>query len=377
MSFKRADSGAITVLSSAQGGRVTLADRQVIMLGSNNYLGLANHPTVKAAVIDAVDRYGIGACINPCFVQTPIHAQLAEEVAAHLGAEDVVLYASCSAANAGVLATLATTGDVILSDQMNHASIIDGCRLSRARSVVYAYRDPQDLERGLAANKGEAATLVITDGVFSMEGHLAPLAALLGAAERVGAQLIVDDSHATGVVGRLGAGSASAAGLSGKRVITTGTFSKALGGAPGGFVAGSRAMTEILRSHSRSFIFTTGMSVADAAAALAALCLLRQSPEHHERLWANTQLFRQLLRGRGFAIEDSPSPITPLLVGDANRAKRIHARLLSLGVYVPVMAFPVVAHGDARLRAQPSAALTPEEVHHVADAIDSAFQERA
>lgn len=364
-------------LSSPQGGSVILNDRKLIMLGSNNYLGLASEPVVIEAAVAAVKQYGLGTCINPCFVRTPVHARLELELAAHLGTEDALLFASCSAANAGILATLAGKGDVIFSDRMNHASIIDACRLSRADAAVYEYRDVESLRRQLSANSCAGARLIITDGVFSMEGHLAPLPDLLSLARSAGATLVVDDSHATGVIGDRGAGSLSAAGASTEGVVITGTFSKALGGAPGGFVAASRAVTDQLRRQSRSFIFTTGMSVADAAGALAALQLLREDRSRLQRLWINTRVFRSLLRTRGFKVEDAPSPITPLQVGNSQRAKTIQARLLELGVYLPAMTFPIVAAHDARLRAQPSAALSGDEVERAVDAIAQAFKETA
>jgi glycine C-acetyltransferase len=274
-----------------------------------------------------------------------------------------------------VLSALSGKGDAIYSDRMNHASIIDGCRLSRADAFVYAYRDTQNLEAELQSRPHGGSALIISDGVFSMEGHLAPVPKLLAIARATGALLVIDDSHATGVVGPDGAGSASYFGIATDNLLTTGTFSKALGGAPGGFVAGARDAIAGLRAQARPFIFTTGMSVADAAASLEALRQLRDHPEHLERLWSNTSSFRSLLRGHGFEIEDSPSPITPLLVGDSERARTIHARLLELGVFVPAMTFPIVDRNDARLRAQPSAALSPEQIKDAADAIAQAFSE--
>jgi glycine C-acetyltransferase len=349
--------------------------REVVMLGSNNYLGFASHPAVTAAAADAVRRYGLGTCINPCFIQTPVHARLEREVAAFLGTEDAVLYASCSAANAGVLATLAGAGSAIYSDASNHASIIDGCRLSRAAAHVYPYRDVAALRAMMSRHSPQSPSLVITDGIFSMEGDLAPLRELLTAAEACAATLVVDDSHGLGVVGSGGRGSMAAAGLDARRVLTTGTFSKALGGAAGGFVAGSREIVARLRSQSRSFIFTAGMSVPDAAGALAALQLLSQSADHVDRLWDNTRLLRQLLGDAGLPVHHAASPITPLHVGDAERARAIHLRLLEKQVYIPAMVFPVVAQGQARLRAQPSAALSTEDITMAARAIRQTFEE--
>jgi glycine C-acetyltransferase len=361
------------IIQSAQGGNVTLGGAQLIMLGSNNYLGLADHPKLKADVTAAVERYGIGTCINPCFVKTPIHDALEAELADFLGVEQVLLYTSCSAANAGVLAGLAGAGDQIFSDDMNHASIIDGCRLSRADALVYAYRSPESLAQKLASAPTAQKRFVIIDGVFSMEGDLAPLEALARVADDAGATLIVDDSHATGVLGPKGKGSIAELGLDPARFVMTGTFSNALGGPPGGFVAASGAVIEELRAKSRSFIFTTGMSVPDAAASLAALRLLRDTDEPFETLWRNTHWFRKRLREAAVQFEDARSPITALPVGDKARAMAIHKTLRDRGVYIPVMAHPIVARGDARLRAQPSAALSEAEVERACEAISGAF----
>lgn len=368
---------ATAVLDAPQAGRVRMDGRELLMLGANDYLGLANHPAVVAAVKEAVSRHGVGTGINPCFARTPVHARLESELADFLGTEAVLLFASCSAANAGVLSALAGEGDAIFSDRMNHASIIDGCRLSRADAFVYDYRSPQSLQSQLLTRFYAGKAIVVTDGVFSMEGHLAPLAQLHAATQAHGALLVIDDSHATGVVGPRGAGCAALFGIDPDSVITTGTFSKALGGAPGGFAAGSREAIERLRAQARPFIFTSGMSVADAAASLEALRQLRDHPEHLDALWNNTRSFRALLRERGFEVEDAPSPITPLPVGDAARARAIHERLLELGVFVPAMTFPIVAKDDARLRAQPSAALSPRQIEAAVDAIARAFGECA
>lgn len=368
---------AVAGMSLPQGARVTLNGRQVLMLGSNNYLGLANHPVVRAAAVDAIHLYGVGTCINPCFVRTPVHEQLEREVAMFVGTEEAILFASCSAANAGVLTTLVASGDTIYSDSSNHASIIDGCKLSRADVRVYPHCDVQALRSLMAERSAGEGALVITDGIFSMEGDLAPLDDLLAAAQDAGATLVVDDSHGLAVAGPGGRGSMAAAGRDSRHVLTTGTFSKALGGAPGGFVAGPRDVVAKLRDQSRSFIFTSGMSVPDAAAALAALRLVADSTEHVDRLWANTGAFRRLLAEAGVPMHDAASPITPLHVGNDARARVLHARLVEKGVYVPAMVFPVVPPGRARLRAQPSAALSPEDIVFAARTIQETFEELA
>ncbi|EZP49982.1 aminotransferase class I/II-fold pyridoxal phosphate-dependent enzyme [Sphingomonas sp. RIT328] len=364
----------VSTIASPVHGTATINGAATIMLGSNNYLGLAGDPAVAEAAIEALRRYGVGTGINPCFARTPVQLALETELADHLGVEDALLFASCSAANAGVLTTLAGPGELILSDRMNHASIIDGCRLSRASTLVYDYSSPASLAAAIETRGDRRAALIITDGVFSMEGDVAPLSQLAALAEAAGAVLVVDDSHGTGVVGPNGRGSAAACGVDPARILFTGTFSKALGGAPGGFAAGSRKLVEWLRLGARPFIFTTGMGAADAAAALAALRALRSGDGPFDRLHSNARLFRSRLRDGGMALADSPSPITPLPVGDEGRARRIHSRLLEEGVFVPVMAHPIVARGDARLRAQPSAALSVAEIEYATDAILDAFE---
>jgi len=365
----------IAALSPPDGARVLMNGREVLMLGSNNYLGLANHPVVVQAAVDAIRTYGLGTCINPCFLRTPVHRQLEQALAAFLGTEDAILFASCSAANAGVLATLVGDGDAIFSDQSNHASIIDGCRLGRAKAIVYPYRDVASLRTAMAQESPRASKLVITDGVFSMEGEVAPLEDLLAATRAFAATLVVDDSHAVGVIGPSGRGSVAAAGLDARDVVTTGTFSKALGGAAGGFAAGPFDVIAELRSRSRAFIFTAGMSVPDAAGALAALRLLGQSDEHVDRLRINAEALRGLLAEGGIPTASAESPITPLHVGDAERAKAIHEWLLDRGVYVPAMVFPIVPRDRALLRVQASAAMSREDVEFAARSILLGFEE--
>ncbi len=343
-----------------------------IMLGSNNYLGLSSHPTVIARGLEALSAYGAGMAINPPFVTTPVHEQLSQELAKFMGVEAVLLFASCTAANHGLLSTLMTADDAIFSDAMNHASIIDGCRLSRARTFVYKSRDIASLEEKLASNT-HPHRLIITDGVFSMEGSLAPLKEIIALAKRNNAMVAVDESHAAGVVGPHGRGTAAALGLSAEErqgLIYTGTLSKAFGGAGGGYIAGSYELVDELRKRARAFIFTTGISPAVAASAVAALAVHNSEPEHYERLWANTERFRSGLAALKFMTESGESPITPILIGDNDLAVEFARGLRAAGVFIPAMVFPIVAEGDARLRAQPSAALNDRDIDEALSALD-------
>jgi len=336
-----------------------------IMLGSNNYLGLASHPKVVESAKTALDTYGAGVAVNPSFLTTSVHRELGDLLTEFMGVEAALLFASCSAANHGLLATLVGAGDTIFSDAMNHASIIDGCRLSRARTRVYKTCDLDSLGSELAASDSNGQRLIVTDGVFSMEGTLAPLRDIIALARRHGAIVAVDESHAAGVVGSKGAGTASALGLTPSEresLIYTGTLSKAFGGAGGGYVAGPRAVIDELARRGRAFIFTTGMSPAVAAAAKTAIEIHLREPEHHQRLWENTGRLRNGLEKIGLQVAFGDSPITPILIGDEELAVRFSEDLRADGVFIPSMTYPIVAHGDARLRAQPSAALTSQDM---------------
>jgi glycine C-acetyltransferase len=364
---------APAVLSSPQGARVVVDGVPTIMLGSNDYLGLARHPDVVEGAIAALRLYGAGAAINPPFVTTPVHEELAERLARFTGTESALLYASASAANAGVLEALVGEGDTILSDRLNHASIIDGCRLSRAKTLVYASRDADSLAEAMQRATGRK--LVISDGVFSMEGDVAPLPELLAVTERHGALLVIDECHAAGVIGPGGRGTAAHFGIDPKRIVVTGTLSKAIGGAGGGYVAGPREAIAELRARSRAFIFTSAMSPADAGASLAALSLIEREPVLVERLHANAGRFRAGLARLGLRHHRAVSPITPILIGEEERARAFAAALRRAGVYIPAMTFPIVARGDARLRAQPSAALSEADIDEALERIGKVARE--
>lgn len=352
-------------------GRVTVDGADLLMLGSNDYLGLSTHPAVIAATVEALARYGTGCAIYPTLCGTELHSVVQDELAAFLGVEAALLFSSGGAANAGVLTTLAQEGDLIVSDRRNHASIIDGARHSRASVMIYESCDVRDLERVLTAHQGHPRKLVITDGVFSMEGRMAPVTEILGLCRRHGATLIVDEAHATGVVGPGGKGSLPALDIANAAtdIMLTGSLSKALGSAGGGFVAGPRELIEIVATRARSYIFTQGMTTAALASTLAAVRLARLDPSILERLWSNVAAFRGALEKSGVSIMQSDSAILSASIGDEEDAATISSVLRFRGLFVPALFFPIVAKGDARLRMQISAAHDPAQLEMAASTI--------
>ncbi|QCI63088.1 aminotransferase class I/II-fold pyridoxal phosphate-dependent enzyme [Phreatobacter stygius] len=359
------------VIESRRDGRIIMDGADILMLGSNDYLGLSTDQRVLAATHEALGRFGTGTGIYPVFATTPLHEALCERLAAFLGVEAVALFSSGGSANAGVLATLAEAGDVIISDRLNHASIIDGCRLSRADVLPYANRDVEDLRAALKKAGPARRKLIVTDGIFSMEGGAAPLAEIHALALEHDALLVVDEAHALGVVGPEGRGTAPLRGLGNGApgLVLTGSLSKAMGGASGGFVAGPLALIEQLRQRSRSWIFTMGLTTANAATALAALEICRTDPAPRERLWANLDHLRAAFRFYGLACFDSDSAITALKVGDEAQARQVSDALLLAGVYAPAVGFPIVARGEARLRIQVSAAHATADLDEAAAAL--------
>lgn len=345
------------------GGRIVLDGVDTIMLGSNDYLGLSTDERVLAATNEALRRYGTGTGIYPVFATTPLHEALCDNLASFLGVEAVALFSSGGSANVGVLASLVGTGDAIVSDRLNHASIIDGCRMSRAEVVTYENRSVAGLRQALEGTARAKRRLIVTDGIFSMEGGAAPLREIHALAQEFDALLLVDEAHATGVVGLGGTGTAPLLGLANDApgVLLTGSLSKAIGGASGGFVAGPHALIARLQAQSRSFIFTMGMTTANAATALAALKICRDDPAPRERLVSNLQHLRDAFRFYGLPCYASDSAITALKIGSEDRARAISSKLLKAGVFAPAVAFPIVASGEARLRIQVSAA------HRIAD----------
>jgi glycine C-acetyltransferase len=362
------------VLGSAQGPVVRLADgREMINLCANNYLGLANHPAVLTAAHDALARYGYGvASVRFICGTQSVHRELEERLSGFLSTEDAILYSSCFDANGGLFETLLDGEDAVISDALNHASIIDGIRLCKARRLRYANNDLNELEQALKDSQGARVRLIATDGVFSMDGSIARLAEICGLADRYGALVMVDDSHATGFIGARGRGSHELRGVLGRIDILTGTFGKALGGASGGYVAACREIVGWLRQRSRPYLFSNSIAPPVAAATLRVLDLLESSTELRERLHANARYFREKMQNLGFNLLPGEHPIIPVMLGDAPLAVELADRVQALGVYVVAFAFPVVPHGKARIRTQMSAAHSREQLDLVIQAFRSA-----
>jgi glycine C-acetyltransferase len=358
-------------LESAQDRVVSVGGREVVMLTSNNYLGLANHPRVREGAVRAVERWGagMGSVRFICGTQT-LHKELEATISEFYETEDAILYSSCWNANEAIFATLLGGYDAIVSDELNHASIIDGVRLCKAEKYVYRHNDLGDLGARLATARQEGARfiLVITDGVFSMEGELAPLPGIASICDRYDAVLVVDDSHGTGVLGRRGRGTAEELGLWGKVPIHTGTLGKAMGSAMGGYVTGPKVVVEILRQRSRPYLFSNSLPPAVVGAALEAFRLVMEDPSRSHAVQQNARHFRQRMTAAGFRIPHGVHPIVPVIVGDTALALAMGKDLLARGVYVSGFGYPVVPQGQARLRAQISAAHTQEDLDRAADA---------
>ena len=348
------------VLEGPQGGEVSVAGRRVLNFCANNYLGLAADPRLVRAAQDGLARWGFGLSSVRfiCGTQT-IHKELEASIARFLGTEDAILYTSCLDANGGLFETLLDEGDAVISDALNHASIIDGVRLCRAARHRYAHGDMADLERILRATRNARARLIATDGVFSMDGAVAPLAEICALAERYDALVMVDDSHATGFFGPTGRGTPEHCGVAGRVDVITSTLGKALGGASGGFTTGRREIVELLRQRSRPYLFSNTLAPAIVAASLACLALLSETTDRRERLEANTRWFRRAMTDAGFAIRPGIHPIVPIMLGEAHVAQRMAADLLDEGIYVVGFFYPVVPQGQARIRVQISAAHEP------------------
>jgi glycine C-acetyltransferase len=351
------------LLASAQGARISVQGRDVVNLCANNYLGLANHPAIVAAAKAGLDRwgYGLSSVRFICGTQE-IHRQLEERISAFLGTEDTILYSSCFDANGGLFEGLLSEQDAIISDELNHASIIDGVRLSRAQRFRYRTGDLADLEARLAEARGARFRVIATDGVFSMDGAMAPLAGICELAERNEALVMVDDSHATGFVGPTGRGTHEQAGVMGRVDVLTGTLGKALGGASGGYASGRREIIDFLRQRSRPYLFSNTVPPAVLAGTLKAIELVEGEPALRERLWEHTRYFRGRIASLGFTIRPGDHPIIPIMIGDAVLARRMAARLLEKGVYVIGFSYPVVPKGKARIRVQMSAGLSRNDL---------------
>ena len=362
------------VMSSPQGTHVSdAAGRDILNLCANNYLGLADDPRVIAAAHDALDTWGYGMASVRfiCGTQT-IHRDLELRLAAFLGTEDAVLFGSCFDANGGVFEALLDERDAIISDALNHASIIDGVRLSKAQRLRYANRDMAELEARLVEARDARYRLIVTDGVFSMDGYLAPLDEICALADRYDALVMVDDSHAVGFVGPSGRGTPELFGVRDRIDIVTGTLGKALGGASGGYVAARAEIVELLKQRARPYLFSNSVAPPIAAASLAVLDLLESEGDLRDRVHANAARFRAGMSAAGFDLLPGSHPIVPVMFGDAVVAGRMASALFDAGVYAVAFSFPVVPKGQARIRVQLSAAHTDADVDHAVAAFAAA-----
>jgi len=365
------------VLSTPQSAHVQVATGgETLNLCANNYLGLADHPALVEAAKEALDRWGYGlASVRFICGTQEIHKELEAAISAFLGMEDTILYSSCFDANGGLFETILGEEDAVISDELNHASIIDGIRLCKAQRFRYRNRDMADLEQQLQAASGARRKLISTDGVFSMDGYLAPLKEICDLAERYNAMVMVDDSHAVGFIGPTGRGTPELHGVRDRVDIVTGTLGKALGGASGGYTSARREIVELLRQRSRPYLFSNTLAPAIVAASLKALELLTQSDDLRARLRSNTQLFRERMSALGFDILPGDHPIVPVMLGDAHRATQLADRLLQKGVYVIAFSYPVVPQGKARIRTQVSAAHSESDLLNAAAAFAAARDE--
>ena len=352
-----------SVLTTPQAAEIGVADESVLNLCANNYLGLADHPAMITAAQQALDRWGFGmASVRFICGTAEIHKELEGRLAEFLGTEDVILYGSCFDANAGLFETLLGPEDAIISDELNHASIIDGVRLCKAARYRYRNRDMADLEAQLEAAAGARYRMIATDGVFSMDGFVAPLDRIVELADAHDALVMVDDSHAVGFVGPTGAGTPELFGVRDRVDVVTGTLGKALGGASGGYTAARSEMVDMLRQRSRPYLFSNSLAPSIAAAGIATLDLLESSGDLLAALRDNTAYFRREMTARGFDIPESDHAIVPVMIGDAVEAAAMADRLLADGIYVRAFSFPVVPRGKARIRTQMSAAHTREDL---------------
>jgi glycine C-acetyltransferase len=357
------------VIAGPQGPHVTAGGRTVLNMCANNYLGLAAHPEVIRAAREALDRwgYGLSSVRFICGTQT-VHKDLERALCEFLGTDDTILYGSCFDANGGLFETLLGPEDAVISDELNHASIIDGIRLSKAQRLRFRHADMADLEAQLRASASARFRLVATDGVFSMDGDVANLSCICDLADRHRALVMIDDSHAVGVLGRRGRGSHEHCGVMGRVDIITGTLGKALGGASGGYTSGRKEIVELLRQRSRPYLFSNTLAPMIAAASIKALEILTRSTDLRDRLMENTRYFRAALTARGFDIRPGEHPIVPIMLGEARLAQDMAARLLQKGVYVIGFFYPVVPQGAARIRVQVSAAHTREDLDQAVQA---------
>jgi glycine C-acetyltransferase len=361
----------IRTIESAMDGHIRVDGKEVLNFCANNYLGLANHPRLKEAAKRAIDQYGIGpGAVRTIAGTMTLHNQLEQRLAEFKGAEAVITLQNGFTANLATIPALVTRGDVIFSDQLNHASIIDGCRLSRAQIVAYEHNNVDDLRKKIAETTEYGRRLIISDGVFSMDGDIAPLPDLYQVAKEHDILLMVDDAHGEGVLGRGGRGIVDHFDLHGKVDIEVGTMSKAFG-AVGGIVAGKQVIIDWLKQRGRPFLFSSAMTVPDAAACLEAVDMLESSDELVTRLWSNAELFKQEMRKLGFDIGHSQTPIVPVMLGEASLAQKFSKALFEAGVFAMAIGFPTVPQGKARIRVMNTAAHTQDDLEQALAAFES------
>ncbi|MBZ9896439.1 MULTISPECIES: glycine C-acetyltransferase [unclassified Mesorhizobium] len=364
------------VISSTQSAEIEVGGEKVLNFCANNYLGLADSPDLREAAKHALDRYGYGmASVRFICGTQEEHKQLEATISSFLGMDDTVLYGSCFDANGGLFETLLGEEDAIISDALNHASIIDGVRLSKTKRFRYANNDMADLEARLKEAKDCRFRLIATDGVFSMDGIIANLAGVCDLAEKYDAMVMVDDSHAVGFVGRNGRGSAEHCGVEGRVDIITGTLGKALGGASGGYTSGKKQVVDWLRQRSRPYLFSNTLMPAIAGASIRVFDMIRNGDALRERLYANAERFRTQMGKLGFTLAGAGHPIIPVMLGDASLAQEMAARMLQRGIYVIGFSFPVVPKGQARIRTQMSAAHSSADIDRAVEAFGAVGKE--
>ncbi len=355
------------IITTPQGARVKLSDgKEVINMCANNYLGLGNNPEVIKAAKESYDNYGYGLSSVRFICGTQeLHKNLEKKLSAFLGTEDTILYSSCFDANGGLFETLLTDEDAVISDELNHASIIDGVRLCKAKRFRYKNNNMEDLRAKLEEAKDCRIKLIATDGVFSMDGIVANLKAICDLADEYDALVMVDDSHAAGFMGDTGRGTPEYCGVSGRVDIITGTFGKALGGASGGFTSGRREIIDLLRQRSRPYLFSNTMAPAVVAGSIKVLEMLENDTSIREKLFNNTKLFAQKIKEIGLDVIDAGTPIIPVMLYDEHKAVEMAKRMMEKGVYVVAFSYPVVPRGKARIRTQMSAALSEEDILYI------------
>lgn len=362
----------LTEVESEQGSKVTIRGKEVIQLCSNNYLGLTIHPRLKKAALEAVEKFGAGTGSVRTIAGTfSMHEDFEKRLAEFKHTEAALVFQSGFTANVGVISSILTDEDVVISDELNHASIIDGIRLTKAKRRIYKHNDLDDLEKALKETQDSRVRLVVTDGVFSMDGDIAPLPQIVELCEKYDALVMVDDAHASGVLGKNGRGTVDHFDLHGRVHIQVGTLSKAIG-VLGGYVAGAQTLRDYLIHRARPFLFSTSHPPAVTAACHAALDVLLEEPELVDRLWENTRFFKEGLKKLGFETGNSETPITPVIVGDDALAMRLSDELFELGVYAQGIVYPTVAKGKARVRTIVTAAHTQEELQFCLDAFEKA-----